>query len=80
MDPDVPPVDQALPAVRDLLESAGVPYGYLRTTEDIELLIEAGSQERLHARLEAAIEPVELRRRLLELRRDSLEEASWPEP
>lgn len=30
--------------------------------------------------LEAAVEPPELRRRLLELRRDALEEASWREP
>jgi hypothetical protein len=179
MAPDLPPVDQALPATRELLASAGVPFkvvgglavihhGYARTTEDIDLLIEAGSQERLDARLapcgfaretpdrlrhratgvavhlliagepmprpggppypspdslrsspedaavvsldalvrlkllagrhqdradvvallrsldervyrdlEAALEPVELRQRLLELRRDALEEASW---
>jgi hypothetical protein len=181
MAPDLPPVDQALPATRELLASAGVPFkvvgglavihhGYARTTEDIDLLIEAGSQERLDSRLapcgfvrespdrlrhratgvavhlliagepmprpgsppysspdslpsspedatvvsldalvrlkllagrhqdradvvallkslderayldlEAALEPVELRQRLSELRRDALEEASWRE-
>jgi hypothetical protein len=62
MAPDLPSVDQALPATRELLASAGVPFkvvgglavihhGYARTTEDIDLLIEAGSQERIDARL-----------------------------
>lgn len=182
MTPDVPPVDQALPAVRELMESAGVAFklvgglavihhGYIRTTEDIDVLVEAGSQDRFDARLEpsgfaretphrlrhratgvavhllvagepmprpggppypspeslssspedravvslaalvrlkllagrhqdradvvallkdlderayldleAALEPAELRRPLAELRRDALEEASWPQP
>jgi hypothetical protein len=63
MAPDIPPVDQALPAVRRLLESAGVPFkvvgglavihhGYPRTTVDVDLLVEAGSRERIDARLE----------------------------
>lgn len=63
MAPDIPPVDQALPAVRDLLDSAGVAFkvvgglavihhGYARTTEDIDVLVEAGYQDRIDARLE----------------------------
>jgi hypothetical protein len=63
MAPDIPPVDQALPAARELLESAGVAfkvvgglavvhYGYTRTTEAIDLLVEEGSRESLDARLE----------------------------
>lgn len=64
MAPEIPPVDQALPAVRELLESAGVPFkvvgglavvhhGYARSTVDIDLLVEAGSRERIDTRLEA---------------------------
>jgi hypothetical protein len=182
MDPDLPPVDQALPAVQEMMHSAGVGFklvggldvihhGYARITEDIDVLVQAGSQESIDARLEpcgfvretphrlrhratgvavhlpvagepmprsgsppspspeslasspedhavvglaalvrlkllddrhqdradvvallkslderayldleAALEPTEFRRRLAELRRDALEEASWPEP
>lgn len=182
MAPDIPPVDQALPAVREMLQSAGVAFkvvgglavihhGYARTTEDVDVLVEAASREAIDARLEACgfvretphrlrhrasgvaihlliagepmprpgsppypspeslpaspedgavvslaalvrlkllagrhqdradvvallkgldergylnleatLEPAELRNRLVELRRDALEEASWPEP
>jgi hypothetical protein len=63
MAPGIPPIDQALPAARELLASAGVPFkivgglavihhGYARTTEEIDLLVEAGSQESIDARLE----------------------------
>jgi hypothetical protein len=62
MAPDLPPVDQALPAARELLASARVPFkvvgglavihhGYARITEDLDLLLDAGSQESLDARL-----------------------------
>lgn len=64
MAPDLPPVDLALPAARELLASAGVPFkvvgglavihhGYARTTEDIDLLVAAGSRESIDARLAA---------------------------
>ncbi len=64
MAPDIPAVDQALPAVREMLAAAGVPFkivgglavvhhGYARTTEDIDLLVEAGWSEALDARLAA---------------------------
>jgi hypothetical protein len=79
MAPGIPPIDQALPAARELLASAGVPFkivgglavihhGYARTTEEIDLLVEAGSQESIDARLEpfgfARETPHRLRRRL----------------
>lgn len=36
--------------------------------------------ERVYLDLESALEPAELRTHLAELRRDALDEASWPEP
>lgn len=64
MDPDVPPVDEALPALRQLLEAAGVDFriaggvavvhhGYVRSTDDLDVLIESGGVERLSAHLAA---------------------------
>ncbi len=58
MDQETKAVDLALPAVRGLLSAAGVPYlivgglavvhhGYLRTTEDIDLLVGRDALARL---------------------------------
>jgi hypothetical protein len=58
MNPDLPPIDTALGDVRQLLEDAGVRFklvgglavvhhGYARTTEDVDVLVEAGAQARL---------------------------------
>jgi len=59
---DIPPVDLALPAVRQLLKATGVSFrivggvavthhGYVRTTEDIDVLIEEKAQERIDQEL-----------------------------
>jgi hypothetical protein len=61
---EIPPVDVALGELRRLLEDAGVVYrivggvavvhhGYVRTTEDLDVLVEAGATPRIDARLEA---------------------------
>lgn len=63
VDPDVRPVDEALPALRALLEAAGVAYklagglavihhGYVRSTEDLDVLVENGAVERLDPMLD----------------------------
>jgi len=60
MAPEVAEVDVALPALRALLRDAGasfklvggvavVHHGYLRTTEDIDVLVDAASPQRLAA-------------------------------
>ena len=62
MNPDLPPVDVALGAVRALLEDAGmdfkfvggvavVHHGYARTTEDIDVLLENDGPARLRSSL-----------------------------
>ena len=62
MSPDVPAVGLALDATRRLLLDAGVDYklvggvavvhhGYLRTTEDIDVLVEAGGPSKLGSAL-----------------------------
>jgi hypothetical protein len=62
MNPDLPPVDVALSAVRALLEDAGmdfkfvggvavVHHGYARTTEDIDVLLEKDGLGRLRSSL-----------------------------
>jgi hypothetical protein len=64
MDRDIPPVDEALPAVRELMESSGtefrvvggvavIHHGYLRTTEDIDVLVEEGFAARMGSWLAA---------------------------
>jgi hypothetical protein len=58
MNPDAKPVHEALPAVRDLLDAAHVRYllvgglavvhhGYVRTTEDIDVLVEKDAFARI---------------------------------
>lgn len=58
VDPQMPPVDEALPAAKALLEAAHVPYrwvgglavvhhGYRRTTVDIDVLVSADALDRL---------------------------------
>jgi hypothetical protein len=62
MDPDLPPVDMALGAVRALLEDARVEFkfvgglavvhhGYARTTEDVDVLVESDGPARLRPSL-----------------------------
>lgn len=64
MDPDVRPEDEALRALRALLDDAGVAYkiaggiavvhhGYVRSTDDLDVLVEAGGVERLDPHLAA---------------------------
>jgi hypothetical protein len=64
MSAELPPVDVALPEVRRLLVDAGVAFrivggvavvhhGYARTTEDVDVLVEADGLSRLDAALEA---------------------------
>ncbi|MBX3251555.1 MAG: hypothetical protein KF901_30530 [Myxococcales bacterium] len=64
MKPDVPALDDALPELRRLLAAAGVPYrlvggvavvhhGYVRATEDIDVLVPADALEALDAACEA---------------------------
>lgn len=61
---DIPPADLALPAVRRLMAAAGAPYrivdgvavihhGYLRTTEDVDILIEPQAQSAIDDQLAA---------------------------
>lgn len=63
--PDLPAVDSALVALRDLLASAGTAYvvvggvavvhhGYVRTTRDIDLIVEASDGSRLESILGGA--------------------------
>ena len=58
MNPDLPSVDVALPEVRRLFTEAGVAFllvggvavvhhGYARTTEDVDVLVEAATADRL---------------------------------
>jgi hypothetical protein len=62
MNPDLPPVDVALGAIRALLEDAGVAFkfvggvavvhhGYARTTEDVDVLLESEGPARLRPSL-----------------------------
>lgn len=62
--PDAPAVELAWPALRQLLHDAGIPFrlagglavahhGYLRTTEDIDILMDLESQPRLDPLVEA---------------------------
>jgi hypothetical protein len=62
MSPELPAVDVALAEVRRLFEDAHIPFklvggvavvhhGYARTTEDIDVLVEAGTAGRLDAQL-----------------------------
>ena len=55
MSPSLPPIDLALPRLRELLEAAGVPYrlvggvavvhhGYERSTRDLDVLIPADAE------------------------------------
>ncbi len=64
MNPDLPPVDMALGAVRGLLEDARVEFkfvgglavvhhGYARTTEDVDVLVESDGPARLRPSLAA---------------------------
>ena len=57
--PNLPPVEAALPAIVGLLRNAGVAFklvggiavvhhGYARTTEDIDVLVEATAPAKLH--------------------------------
>ncbi|MGH7281456.1 MAG: hypothetical protein ACRELY_08045 [Polyangiaceae bacterium] len=63
MDPEIPPADEALPAVRALFAAAKVPFkivggiavvhhGYARATEDIDVLVPLGSEAAIDAVLE----------------------------
>jgi hypothetical protein len=58
MDPHTKPVDEALPALRALLGAAGLAYrivgglavvhhGYVRTTEDIDVIVDANAWAKL---------------------------------
>lgn len=58
MSADVPRVDEALPLLRHLLEDSGVQFklvggvavvhhGYVRATDDLDVLVEAGALERM---------------------------------
>ena len=62
MNSELPPVDVALGQVRKLLEDAGVAFrivggvavvhhGYLRTTEDVDVLVAADARPRIDAQL-----------------------------
>lgn len=64
MDPSVDAVDTALPALRKLLDEAGAPFklvgglavihhGYVRATEDIDVLIDGGALPAVEALLDA---------------------------
>jgi hypothetical protein len=75
MAPSAPPIDRALPASRALLEAVGHPFkyvggvavvhhGYLRTTEDIDVLIDPLAVAAIAAQAEGHDFAVESRRRL----------------
>lgn len=64
MAPTTAPVDEALPALRKLLDDAGVPYklvggiavvhhGYARMTDDIDVIVDGASHGALDAHLAA---------------------------